>query len=1306
MKNNILFPILFISFLSNSQTQNDWENQKIVSRNKEPYHVSVVPYSDLMSALAHNKTLSPFYMSLNGKWKFKWTATADKAPQDFFNLNYNFNGWDSIKVPGNIELQGFGTPVFRNIIHPFDSKNPPFIPAKDNNVGSYHRTFTIPENWKNRQILINFDGVESAYYLYINGKKVGYSENSYSPSEFNITKYITTGINTISVQVYRYSDGSYLEDQDFWRLSGIFRDVFIYSTQDLRVLDYKIETDLDANYIDSKFKINLQLACNSGIIKKEPNADFNLYDENRKLIMTGKTLAKKGNINNKFCELNFETKIKNPIKWNSENPYLYTLVMSIKDADGKITEILSCRVGFREIEIKEGVLCINGKRLIIRGVNRHEHDMITGRYVTKESMIKDIKLMKQFNINAVRNSHYPNASVWYDLCDEYGIYLCDEANLESHQYWDKFAKDSTWITPFIDRLFGMVHPRKNHPSVIYWSLGNESGFGQNHLKMSDWTKKYDKTRPIHYNPADKDPSVDILSQMYPSVEAFIDYAKNEKRPVIMCEYSHAMGNSAGNLIDYWEPVYNLPRAQGGFIWDWVDQGFLKKNSKNKSYFANGGEMNDTLSEKFTAFDGMVLSDRTPQPELYEFKYLIQPFRSKIIDAKKGIIEIKNWSETTNASDFEASWKMLENGKVIQTNTFDPIDIKPNESKNITIPFHEFTLKSGMEYHIEIIFKLKNNTTWANKGHVIAYDQFLLDLNIPAKLLPINESDGAFKSIENNEFITILGSNYKITFSKKDGNLENYYLYNTQVLKSGPKPNFWRAPTENDDTQITATQQAAFNWKRYNLDNLTPVLKTITVNTVQKGMIEITSKHDLLSQKNEKMIENTFTYSIFSNGEILLNQQISCINDFDFLNTFGFAKVGFEMVLPNGFEKFTFFGKGPWENYSDRKESAMVERYESTVDEQYFPYSVPQATGNHANVRWSALQNSQGLGIVAYGISHYETSALHYNSLDLTRKSSSNLEPQKDIFWNLDLLQSGLGSASCGPGVRENYIVPIDNYNFSIRLKPLLPSENPNDFIGKISKTNAPILRPHKIDLVNTGKFIFQKTDENTQIRYTIDGSTPNLKSNIYTIPFKIGSGDIKAIAYSKDNLPSVEVSYNKQFLSNKFANDTLRFREKNINCFFPTEEDNFKSKEKLILLANSDTVKFKMDAKKVTAKLLNIKQIRIKILDIDNNMSWDHFVIAEPYFTKKDGSKVSLSDLNIAFSEKFTRNMSIDKNQLTVNSNIYKKGIGVHAPHEIWCDFKTDDFVEFTALFGTDDEIPGETKISGKASMVIYGVEK
>lgn len=932
--------------------------------------------------------------------------------------------------------------------------------------------------------------------------------------------------------------------------------------------------------------------------------------------------------------------------------------------------------------------------------------MYTGRYVSKESMIKDIKLMKQFNINAVRNCHYPNAPEWYDLCDEYGIYLCDEANLESHFYWDKFAKDSTWITPFMDRIYGLVMPNKNHPSVIYWSLGNESGFGPNHIKMSEWTRNYDKTRFVHYNPADRDASIDIIGPMYPTVESFIANARDDKRPVIMCEYAHAMGNSVGNLKEYWNPVYTLPRAQGGFIWDWVDQGFAKENINGKTYFANGGEMKDSISEKYTAFDGIVLADRTPQPELYELKYIQQPFRSEIKDDKLGIIKIKNWTETLNLSDFQTEWKLLENGKTIQFGKIENLSLKPLESKDLKIPYTEITPKPGKDYFIEIIFKLNKKLKWANEGHVVAYDQFKLAIYAPPAILEIQKSVIDFKAIQNNEYVSILGHNFKIIFSKSSGDLLRYYLYNTEVIKSGPKANFWRAPTDNDDTPISATAQSAYNWKRYGFHQPTFKLKSMTVSTAQTGLIEIVVSQYLITKEYDNFIENTFVYSVLSTGEILLNHNVAFKKDLPFLDFYGLAKVGIEMVLPNGFEKFVYYGKGPWENYADRKESAMLEVYESTVNEQYFPYSVPQATGNHTDVRWATLRNDKGIGMAVYGLPTFETAALHYSNLNLYKKSSSEIETENDIFWSIDHLQSGLGGASCGPGVRQEYTVPIENYNYTIRIKPIFPTENPNDFTYRIAKTMAPTLKQEKNIDANTGKFILKCADTTAEIRYTTDGNLPTSKSEIYKSSFKIGTGDIKAIAFQKGMLPSVVISLNKDFLNDKFSNDTLRFREKNILGFVPTEEDIFKSNAKLVLLANTDTVRYKQDAKKINIDVSKMKQIRISIVDIDKNKNWDHFVIGNAFFTKKDSSKVYLSDLKIPFSDLFRRNISVDKNPLIVNNNVYSTGIGVHAPYNLWCDFKSDDFVSFTAYFGTDDEIYSVAGTSGKAAMVVYGVEK
>ncbi|MDX2190345.1 MAG: glycoside hydrolase family 2 TIM barrel-domain containing protein [Bacteroidota bacterium] len=1299
--NTIYFFAIVFSFVAISQ--NDWENQKVISSNKEKYHVSVVPYTDLIDALSCEKKLSPYYKSLNGIWKFKYFNNLQTSNIDFFKSDFNINSWNDIKVPGNMELQGFGTPIFRNIEHPWSPQNPPLIPEKDNAVGLYKTTFTIPDDWKDRQVLINFDGVESAFYIWINGQKVGYSENSYSPAEFKITKYLKPGENSVSVKVYRFSDGSYLEDQDFWRLSGIFRDVYLYASPYVQITDYKVETEFDSDFKNADLIIKTKLS-NFSKDKSKYIIDYSLYDSDKKIILNSRTSTFEFKNNNE-ADINILAKVESPNKWDAEKPNLYTLVLALKNEKGTIIQLLSSKIGFRKVTINNGVLMVNGKRTIIRGVNRHEHDPHSGRYVTRESMLKDIKLMKQFNINAVRTSHYPNAPEWYDLCDEYGIYLCDEANLESHKFWDKFTKDSTWIIPFMDRCYSLVERDKNHPSVIYWSLGNESGFGPNHVKMSDWIHKNDPTRPVHYNPADQDPCVDILGPMYPTVEKYAELAKFDKRPVIMCEYAHAMGNSAGNLNDYWAPTYLLPRAQGGYIWDWVDQGFAKQRADGTTYFANGGEMNDsTVSEKFTAFDGLVLSDRTVQPELYEYKYIIQPFRFAAKDISNGIISVKNWGESINLNEFETNWELKDGGRVIQSGIIENFSLGYAEEKELKIPIDKITTEPGHEYWIHIFIKTKKSSIWAEKGHEIAYDQFLIPNNNFPIVLNYDKSDKTFQTKENNDFVTVTGNQFKVIFQKNNGNLISWTFKGNEIIKEGPKTSIWRAPTENDDTQISANGQSAYNWKRYGFNAIDFKIKSFKTNKLNSGATEVIVKQDINSKAFGTFAENTFTYTIFSSGDVFLNHNFSFIKNPDFLDNYGLPRIGTAWVIPQGFETLTWYGRGPWESYADRKESALVDIYESSIDQQFFPYSKPQPTGNNTDVRWCVLSNKGGIGIAAWGLPLFETSALHYTQDDLYVKSSCCLKKRDDVYWNIDLKQSGLGGASCGPGVRPPYLVPAINYNYTIRLKAIdINKDNPMDMIVSAPRASAPILIPDNAEGWNSGKLILKSNTNNAEIKYTLDGTSPTPKSATFTDKFRMRNADVKAITFKKDLLPSEEVSFNKEFLYEKYANDTMRNRERNLQAMIPTDDDLFKSAAVEQLLFFSDTVKFNQPAKKFDVNIKGFKQIRLKIIDIDKSRHWDHFVIGDAYISKKNNEKIWLSDINIPFNEMMRRNESIDKNPLLVNKIMYKRGLGVHAPNELWIDIKTEDFQTLTGFFGTDDETNGYG--SCKAALRITGVK-
>ncbi|TAH27083.1 MAG: DUF4981 domain-containing protein [Cytophagales bacterium] len=1300
----IFFFILAFPLLINAQI-NDWENEKVNAINKEPYHVSVIPYAELTSALLGEKTLTPHYLSLNGNWKFNWVAKPDLAPQDFYKLEYDISQWKEIRVPGNMELQGYGMPIFTNIKHPFSPANPPAIPQDDNPVGSYRRTFKVEKSWIGRNTFINFDGVESAYYLWINGQKVGYSENSYSNSEFNITPYIKAGENTIAVQVYRYSDGSYLEDQDFWRLSGIFRDVYLYSKASFSVNDYTLTTELDAQYKDAILKCSIDLKNTNQKDKNTYNVSIDLYDQGKKIGSKKSDLM--SIISKDKDKLNIELPVTAPHKWNSEDPYLYTVVLSISNNKSEVIETLSCKVGFRKIEWKEGILKVNGVRIIVRGVNRHEHDPYTGRTIARESMIQDIKLMKQHNINAVRTCHYPNCPEWYDLCDEYGIYLCDEANLESHAFWCKFSNTPSWKDAFMDRVYSLVERDKNHASVLYWSMGNESGFGPNHIAMSDWTHKKDPTRPVHYNPADQHPSVDIVAPMYPTVANFANLAKLDNRPIIMCEYAHAMGNSVGNLKEYWEPVYKLPRAQGGFIWDWVDQGFFKTHSNGKKFIANGGQMNDPKSEPLTAFDGLVNADRAPQPEIYEVKYIMQPLQFNAIDAKAGKFMVKNWHEFINANKYTISWKLMEADKILESGII-PISLIAQQEKELNVSFVKPALKPGRNYYVQFFVNLKEATKWAEKGHEVAHAQFLLDYENPLKVPAFDNNLNSIKAEEKPEKIAIYGKNFSMEFSKTNGNISSLFFQNKELIKAGPDLTLWRAPSDNDKGFANKI------WLQNGLDKLTQTLISINSKVIRSGVIEVVVNKKLATPLHPNLGNSIYTYTILAEGDIFINHSIVFSNPLLNIQEAGLPRIGLQMVLPSGYENYTYYGKGPWENYIDRNHTALTNVYKSSVDEQYFPYSKPQHTGGRTEVSWATLTNNEGVGLAAYGYPNFESTALHYTDKELEKSNTAELISTNDVIWSIDHRQLGLGGGSCGPYTLENYIVPATSTNYSIRLKPInIKQSSPFDFVVANPRLDPPKLVPNLSLMNQRNRFDLISSSQGAIIKYSLDGKPTNEKSVIYNgKPFSIKQTDIYAIASKEGMISSAEQLFSLSYIKQNYFSDTLRFKEKGVSISIPTP-DELKNVPGLKELFLSDTIRPNQSAIPFEVSLAGMKQIRIKLFDSDNNHHWDHFDLPDLKLVKNNGTEVYVSDLEIEFNDLLKRDQTIDRNAISVKKVLYKKGLGVHAPFELWLNFKTDEFKSLKGLVGTDDEIVWvfdnpqmKEGISGKAMLQIYGLTK
>lgn len=1240
---------------SSENTICDWENQKVFGINKMYYHVNVVPYPDLKSSLQVDYTQSPFYKSLNGIWKLNYVNKPADAPADFFKPEYSITDWKDVKVPYSLENAGFSEFIFVNVVHPFDSRNPPKVGSEFNPVASYRTTFSVPSDWNGRQVFLNFDGVESAFYLWINGEKVGYSQNSFCPAEFDVTNYIKPGENVLAVQVFRFSDGSYLEDQDFWRLSGIFRDVYIYSVPKVSVVDYTFTTDLDEKYVDADFNLSLKLKSYNGANPRdEYQAEVILFDKTGKEVFKEKTLPVKVT-DLDHNQIKFSKKVINPLKWTAETPNLYTLSITLKNSKGKPVEYLSAQVGFREMEWKDGVLKINGQRILIRGVNRHEHDPVSGRYITKESMIQDIKLMKQHNINAVRTCHYTNTPLWYQLCNEYGIYLCAEANIESHQFWSRFAQDSTWLEAFMDRNSGNVEPYKNHASVIYWSLGNETGFGQNHVKMSEWIHQNDPTRPVHYNPAGRDPSVDIVAPMYPTVEGYAADAKNDHRPVIMCEYAHGMGNSCGNLKEYWEPSYTLPRAQGGFIWDWVDQGFLQKDKNGNTYIANSGDMNDPRSEKYVGFDGMVLADRTPQPELIEYKYIIQPVKITLSDLNIGKVKILNRYEFSNLNILDGEWELVENGKQIQKGVLGKIDIAAGTEKEIIVPFTKPVLKKQSEYFLNIVFRLSDNTSWAEKGHIVAWEQIQIPYNIEPRPYKVR-SDNSFTMFEIKDEIKFTGTNFSIAFSKKSGLLSSIQYAGKEIIKQGPVTVLYRAPSDNDEMWWNPNSPAVY-WRKAGFNQLKYEVTDIKVKK-NNGYYNIDVITKVYSDLIPHILNNRVAYSVFPNGDIFVRSGFEFImNPSDIANK-EIARIGMQMVLPPEFENYKYYGRGPWENYSDRNNAAMVGEYTSTVTEQYFPYSRPQHTGNKTEVRWASLTNNDGLGIAVFGYPYLETTALHFGDNDLDKKSFTEIVKREEVYFSIDAQQDGMGGGSCGPGVRPEYRLDLKDTDYTYCISLVNKETDLSALMSESPFLAAPVIYPKERMIYKDGKKIeIVSSVEGAEIRYTLDGSEPNESSPLYKAPIQLSSDcTVKAKTYKKGENPSIAVS-----------------KSYNIGE----------------LLYESPVIKYGDEPVASEVSIEGFSSICILITDPDNSIDWDHADVLEPVLIKKDGSEMSLTELKplITFQgwSSLAVNKSVDRNPLKVAGKVYNKGLGTHGLAEIWYMVDSNT-AKLKLMVGVDDE--------------------
>ena len=1020
--------------MSRGQGPEVWEDPQAFDPGKEPPRAFFIPFPDAASALEGKPQDSPFYQSLNGTWKFHYAERPADRPADFFKPEYDVRGWPETPVPSNWQFQGYDYPVYTNIDYEFTpNPQPPFVPHDRNPVGSYRRTFTVPAAWRDLDVYLHFGAVKSFFNVWVNGRKVGFSKDSKTPAEWRITPYLRSGENVLAVEVFRWSDGSYLECQDFWRLAGIERDVFLYAAPLLRIRDVFVRAGLDDAYRDGTFGLSVELRNGLPALKAgTPAVAMVLVDpqgrrvlaETRPASLDGKTTA----------AVEFAATVKNPLTWSAETPDLYALAVELKDGSGKTLEAVSARVGFRRAEVKDGRFLVNGVRVLLKGVNRHEHDPRTGHVISEASMRQDLELMKRFNINAVRTCHYPDDPLWYDLCDEYGIYLVDEANIESHGmgYGDRSpAKDPVWGPAHLDRVRRMVERDKNHPSVVIWSLGNEAGDGVNFEDAYRWVKERDKTRPVQYERAELRPHTDIYCPMYSSIEWLAKYAgQPQTRPLIMCEYAHSMGNSTGNLQDYWDVVEAHDVLQGGFIWDWVDQGYLKATPQGGTFWAYGGDFGpaDVPSDGNFCCNGLVGPDRAPHPALWEVKKVYQYIKFKAVDLAAGTVEVRNAYDFIGLERFAFDWEVLGNGKLLAKGTLGKLSLAPRGSRVVRAGLPKIQPQPGAEFFLNLYARTTSASGLLPAGHVVAAEQFPLPWGTKADATPAPAGD---LSVEDGpRWAVIAGADFRVTFDKMTGLLSSYVYQGTELLAGGPEPNFWRAPNDNDYGNGMDKRCAA--WRSASLRR---ELRAFEIRPEEPGKVGLRVGFNLRSVRAEHGV----AYTIFADGSVLVENMLTPREGVKLPEI---PRLGTKLTMPRGFDRISWYGRGPQENYWDRRTSALVGFYETTLADQAIPYVAPQEYGTRTDTRWVAVRNAEGAGLLFQGRPLLQFSALPYTPEDLTLPSRGAKHPfevtkRDTTCLTVDEAQMGVGGdTSWGARPHAQYTLPAKSYTYSFMFRPL------------------------------------------------------------------------------------------------------------------------------------------------------------------------------------------------------------------------------------------------------------------------------
>ncbi|ASK62226.1 beta-galactosidase subunit alpha [Virgibacillus phasianinus] len=1005
----------------------DWQAMNVLHRDREKSRSYFIPFSHENRALTYDRGNSDRFKLLNGVWKFHYAETPQEAPAEFYKDEFDVSGWDDMEVPDHWQLQGYDKPHYTNVNYPFPV-DPPHVPT-ENPTASYQRDFHISDGWMKKLVYLRFEGVDNCFHVWVNGHEVGFSKGSRMAAEFNISSYLCSGKNTLAVRVYKWSDSSYLEDQDMWWLSGIFRDVYLLSRPKAHIRDVFVRTDLDEDYQDATLNVDIDIENAVEGLKVE----YQLLD------------AWREPVNDRFLDERFQIQIpvKNPQKWSAENPYLYQLVISLKDQHDRVLETIAQKVGFRSVELKDGVVLINGVAIKFKGVNRHDSHPDYGRAIPLSHMKKDIELMKQGNINAVRSAHYPNDPRFYDLCDEYGLYVIDEADLETHGFEtvgniNRLSDDPAWEAAYLDRMERMVERDKNHPSIVMWSLGNESGNGVNHAAMAKWARAKDPTRLIHHEGDSRelfwggkrqvDPTVsDVHTTMYTSIAELEEVGQYTEltKAHLLCEYAHAMGNGPGALKEYWDTFYKYKRLQGGFVWEWADHGIRQHSADGQEYFAYGGDFGDQPNDYNFVIDGLVMPDRTPSPGYFEHKKVIEPVKVDAVDLDAGTVEVTNRYDFISLDHLTLSWNIEADGKVMQSDGLSLEGIEAGQTKSFTVPFDlPKPLKGGTDYWLNLQFTLAAATSWAPVGHEVAWAQFML-----AQGAEPSYEAGDMDSVtveEAGSFLYVQGANFDLSFNKVLGNIHSWKCDGLELLQTGPTLQFWRAMIDNDHRSEKEWKNHGIHWLQQRTDQVTWKLAkdntSISIKVVQR----------IAPPMLAWGIDSEITYTIDGNGDVLVD--VSGKPTGNAPRTL--PRIGMEMTVPNTLDQVSWYGRGPGESYADSKQANRFGIYKKSVDELLTNYVYPQENGNRTDVNWVTFANGHGMGVIISGSNTFNFSAHHYSVADFDQaKHTHELVKKDEIYVHLDDQQHGLGTASCGPDVLPDYELITGDFSFKFRLTP-------------------------------------------------------------------------------------------------------------------------------------------------------------------------------------------------------------------------------------------------------------------------------